>query len=147
MASRRPLRGGLPPIIFDMQGVRAQRLAAEQAAVTKPEPAVEVPVRDGEDNPKIQLLVGERVTAYLDNGISVTLTHTGQGDEPYRVVVLRLGRQYGQPAQTFATEPVARAYAFARTEEYFERGAITSEVKRQSGRVYKMVRYPKPLTS
>lgn len=137
--SRRPLRGDRGPIIINMSRHREQ-VAREQAAAQKP------PVRPDEDKPRSPLLAGELVTAYLDNGISITLTHTGDGDEPYRVVVLRLGRQYIEP-QRFATEPVARAFAYARTVEFFESGAITSEVRRQSGRVYKRVGYPRTLTS
>lgn len=133
--SRRPLRGDRGPIIINMRR-HAEQVAAERAAAQKP------PVRENEHNSRLPLLPGELVTAYLDNGISVTLTHTGEGDEPYRVVVLRRGRQYIEP-QRFATEPVARAFAYARTAEFFESGAITSEVRRRSGRVYKRVGYPK----
>src|SRR5512139_1004312 len=100
--SRRPLRGGTGPLIIDMRRHREQ-VAAAEAAAQKP------PVRPNEDNSRLPLLPGELVTAYLDNGISITLTHTGEGDEPYRVVVLRMGKQHGPGAQRFATEPVARA--------------------------------------
>jgi hypothetical protein len=134
--SRRPLRGGTGPLIVNMRRHREQVAEAEAAAN---EPLTS----QDEDNSRLPLLVGELVTAYLDNGISITLTNTGEGDEPYRVVVLRMGRQVGPPAQRFAAEAVARVYARERTVEHYEGGAITSEVRRQSGRVYRRVGYPK----
>jgi hypothetical protein len=125
--SRRPLRGSNNRIIIDMR------------RPPEPQPAV----RDDEDHLRTPLLPGEQVSALLDDGTSITLTHLADGTEPYRVVVLRMGRQHGAGAQTFVAEDVARTWAKDRTVENFESGSITYELRRQSGRVYRAVKYPR----
>lgn len=132
--SRRPLRGITEPLIFDMRRLPAKSRPFQLADTPE--------LRPGEEDSHTTLLVGEMVTAYLDNGISITLTHTGEGPEPYRVVVLRTGRQIEPGARTFEDEPDARMFARRITRDRFEGRSITTEVRRQSGRTYKTVTYP-----
>ena len=105
---------------------------------TTPEPEVRPDAAD----PKTPLHRGDQVTAYLDNGISITLSRSREtSDEPYRVVILRAGVVLDGGARTFPDENAARAQARAVTVAYHTGGMVSTEIRRADGRVYNIHRY------